>query len=89
MNSKNDIFDSIRQFFTENPKYFGLFIVAVGVLFLLAAIKNWNWFFEGRSLNLNKIEGISNFFGRRFARIVAGTGGISCIVAGIVWFLLG
>jgi hypothetical protein len=78
--------EKVAQFFKAHPEYAGILFAGIGVLFLLAAINNWQWFFEGRSWNLGKIEGLSNFFGRGFARIAAGIGGVVLIIAGVVWF---
>ena len=80
--------EAIKEFFAKNPHYFGIIFCAAGVLMLMASVKNWDWFFRGPSWNLEKIEGINNFWGRTVARIVAGIGGIVVIIAGIVWFLI-
>jgi hypothetical protein len=88
MNKETDVFERLRQFFTNNPQYFGIVLVIFGVFMLLAAIKNWEWVFKGHSFNTKKLEGISNMWGRGVARIVAGVGGISCIIFGIVWFMI-
>jgi flagellar biosynthesis protein FlhB len=85
---KEDVFDRIGEFFTKTPKYFGVFIIVVGIFMLAASIFNWNWVFSGHSFNLKKIEGITNMFGRGFARILFGLGGLLCIVLGIIWILV-
>jgi uncharacterized membrane protein YidH (DUF202 family) len=87
--------EQIKQFFedlfTENPHYFGFFIVFVGVLVLLAAIFDWNWLFgnvSGVTYNLKKIDGWVNWFGRRNARIISGVFAVLLILGGLFWFLL-
>jgi len=86
--AKPDIFERIGNNFKENPKNFGWFVFGVGVFILASSIFNWNWIFKGHSYNLQKIEGISNMFGRGFARIYFGIGGIVCIVLGLVLILI-
>jgi len=78
--------EEITEFFAKNPQYFGIIFFCFGILMLVSAIKNWEWLFAGSSYNLNKIEGINNFFGRGIARIVAGIGGVMVIIASIVWY---
>ncbi|MDR2966687.1 MAG: immunity 17 family protein [Methanobacteriaceae archaeon] len=80
--------EEITNFFTEQPQYFGIIFVCFGIFMLFAGIKNWEWLFEGPSYNLNKIEGIDNFFGRSVARIVAIIGGVMVIIAGITWYYI-
>ena len=80
--------EKIKEFFSKYPQLFGIVFCFSGILMLLGAIKNWEWLLGGTSWNLQKIEGISNFFGRTAARIVAGVFGIIVIIAGIVWFLI-
>ena len=80
--------ENVKNIFAKNPRLFGIIFILFGVLLLLAAIKNWEWILGGPSWNLQKLEGISNFFGRTFARIVAGIFGVSAIIAGIVWFVV-
>ncbi|MDR1315862.1 MAG: immunity 17 family protein [Spirochaetales bacterium] len=82
-NREPDIFEQIRNIFTENPKYFAVFVVLLGIFMLLAAIFNWAWIFQGHSYNARKIEGIANIFGRGAARFLFGAGGIACIILGI------
>jgi hypothetical protein len=83
-----DILQKLEKFFRENPKFIGIFVILVGVFILMASIFNWNWIFSGHSWNLKKIEGISNFFGRGFARIWFGIGGIGIIILGIILVIL-
>ena len=80
--------EKIKDFFSEYPQLFGIVFCFFGILLLLAAIKNWEWLLGGPSWNLEKLEGISNFYGRTVARIVSGVFGVSAIVAGIVWFVI-
>ena len=88
-NSKKiNMFERIKDFFSKHPQLFGIIFCLSGILMLVAAIKNWEWLLGGSSWNLQKIEGISNFFGRTIARIVAGVFGGIVIIAGIVWFII-
>ena len=62
--------EKIQQLVAENPTlYLGWFALGVEIFTLAASIFNWNWIFKGNSYNLQKIEGISNMFGRNIARI--------------------
>jgi uncharacterized membrane protein YidH (DUF202 family) len=85
---KEDVFDRIGKILKENPKYFGIFLIVVGVFMLAASICNWNWVFHSHSFNLNKIQGISNMFGRGFARFLFGIGGLVITVLGIGWIII-
>ncbi len=84
--------EKIQQFFTENPRYFGVFFTAMGVAFLLAAIYDADWLFKkdvsGSTYSLEKIDGWINVFGRKTARVVVGIMGVTTIIAGIVWFAI-
>jgi hypothetical protein len=83
-----DIFEKIGALLSKDPHNFGWFVLGVGVFILVASIFNWNWIFEGRSVNLQKIEGIANIFGRNAARVYFGLVGIACIVAGIIVLII-
>ena len=78
--------EGIKGFFSKYPQLFGIIFCLFGVLLILAGIKNWEWILGGPSWNLQKLEGISNFFGRTAARIVAVVFGVIAIFSGIVWF---
>ena len=81
--------DKLKDFITANPQYFGIFFSFVGILFLIAAIKNSNWLFgdvNRLSYNTKTIDGWVNFFGRKTARILVGVTSVLSILAGIVWF---
>ena len=81
--------EKLRLLIAENPMYYlGWFSLCVGIFVLVASVFNWDWIFKGHSYNLQKIEGISNMFGRGVARIYFGTGGIACIVLGIILILI-
>jgi hypothetical protein len=80
------VFEKIEKYFKENPRYIGFFIIAMGIFMILTAIKNWEWVFGGIGMNLKKIQGIGNFFGRGIARVVAGIFGTFCVIFGIFWF---
>ena len=80
--------EKIKEVLSKYPQLFGIVFCFFGILMLVGAIKNWEWLLGGPSWNLQKIEGISNFFGRTVARIVSGIFGITAIIAGIVWFVV-
>jgi hypothetical protein len=64
----------------------------VGVVLLIAAIKDANWLFgdvSGVTYSLKKIDGWVNLFGRKTARIIAGVFDVIMILAGLLVFLLG
>jgi hypothetical protein len=84
-----DIFEHIGKSFKENPKYFSFFIILVGIFMLLSSILNWDWVFKGHAFNRQKIQGTANFWGRGFARIKFGGGGLLCIIWGIIWLIVG
>ena len=84
----SDPFAAAGAWFKAHPRGFGLFVLLVGVLLLAAAIFNWDWIFRGPSFNLQKIEGIANFFGRGFARIWLGFSALGCIIAGLLVIIL-
>ena len=81
--------DKLQLLISENPMYYlGLFSLFVGIFIVAASVFNWDWIFKGHSYNLQKIEGISNMFGRGVARIYFGIGGITCIVLGIIFIYI-
>ena len=81
--------EKLRQLVAENPPlYLGWFTLGVGIFILTASVFNWDWIFKGHSYNLQKIEGISNMFGRGIARIYFGIGGIVCIILGIILLVI-
>ena len=84
--------DKLKIFLSLNPHYIGLFIALVGVVLLIAAIKDANWLFgdvSGVTYSLKKIDGWVNLFGRKTARIIAGVFDVIMILAGLLVFLLG
>jgi hypothetical protein len=83
-----DIFDQIGAFLKANPTYFGVFIIAVGIFMAASSGFNWNWVFKGHSYNRNKIAGVANLRGRRYARIKFGLGGALCIIIGIIFIII-
>jgi hypothetical protein len=85
MNREPDIFERIGKLFTEQPKYFAVFVIAAGAFMAAAAVGNWDWIFRGHSFNPEKIEGMANIWGRGFARLKLGGGGLLCIIIGIVY----
>ncbi len=64
------------------PKYFvqGLFIVA-GIVSILAALFNWNWFFSAQNAQF-----IVRNIGRKWARVFYGTLGIILIAAAVFFY---
>ena len=84
--------ERIKQFFTDNPRFFGLFIVFVGVGGLVCAIIDVDWLYgdvNRTTYNLTKIDGWVNFFGRKTARILSGILSVVVILSGLLWFWLG
>ena len=88
MKREPDIFDRIGTLFKEQPKYFAVFVILIGAFMAAAAVFNWDWIFRGHSFNTKKIEGTANMWGRGFARLKFGAGGIVCVIAGIVCLLV-
>jgi hypothetical protein len=88
MNKETDIFEKISHLLTENPTYFGVFVLLIGVSIILASLFNWDWIFTGHSHNTQKIEGSANVWGRGFARLKFGVIGFLCIVTGIMCIVL-
>jgi hypothetical protein len=83
--------ENAKEFLTENPHFFGIFIALFGLVMLVSAIVDANWLFgdvNTLDYNLKKIDGWVNFFGRRNARIISGIGSALTILAGIAWFLI-
>lgn len=77
-----------QDIFSKFPKeYVGLVGVAVGLLFLLGAILNWDWVLQGDGRCFN-IAWVCNTFGRKTARILVGISGSVIILCGIVLFVL-
>lgn len=75
-----------ESIFSKFPaEYLGLAVVAVGLLFVLGAILNWDWVLEGDGRIMN-IAWISDKFGRKAARILVAINGAIIILAGIVLF---
>ncbi|MDR2042362.1 MAG: immunity 17 family protein [Tannerella sp.] len=87
VNREPDIYERIGKLL-EKPEHFAVFVILLGVFMLAASIWNWDWIFSGRSYNMQKIEGVANVLGRGFARLIFGMGGVSCMVAGIIYLIL-
>lgn len=84
----NKITSFIQLYIIDNKAWGGLFFILIGILFLIGAIKDWNWIFGNVSpttYNLRKLDGIINMFGRKTGRVFAGIGGVLIIICGIVW----
>jgi len=86
--SGSDPFEKVRGFLSENPLYFCILLILIGVFFLAAAIGNWGWVFRGRGYNTNKIDGVSNIYGRGAARVLFGFFGVLIILGGVVWLIM-
>ena len=81
----------IKDFFTERPEYFGILMAVMGVIFLIAAIKDAHWLFgdvNKATYNLKKLDGWVNMFGRKTARIISGIMSVMLIIAGGAWFVI-
>lgn len=82
--------EQIKTYFKEHPAYFGLVIIALGIVLLISAIKGSKWLFEkdvsGSTYSLDKIDGWINMFGKKTARVVTGITSVILILAGVVWF---
>jgi TRAP-type C4-dicarboxylate transport system permease small subunit len=82
--------NSIQQFLHENPVAFGICIILLGLFLFLGAVFDWNWIFGNPSkvnFNMGKIDGLTNLFGRKTARVVFGVACISMIICGalVIW----
>ena len=85
--------ENIQQFLSDNPVIYGFFLFLLGLLFLLGAIFDWNWIYGNVSpvnYNLEKIDGIVNFFGRKTARVVSGVFFVLMMLGGVlvIWLNL-
>ena len=70
------------------PKeYAPLIVVACGLLFLIGAIRDWDWVLEGDGRIFN-MAWVSNTFGRRVARILVGISGAVIMILGVLYFWL-
>ena len=70
------------------PKeYAPLIVAAIGLLFLIGAIRDWDWVLEGDGRIMN-IAWVSNTFGRRTARILVGISGAMIMILGVIYFWL-
>ena len=81
--------EKIKDFIKENPHYFAIFFLFMGIGGLICAIIDANWLFGNinrLSYNFKTIDGLVNFFGRKTARIVFGGFSIAVIIGGIFWF---
>jgi hypothetical protein len=88
MNREPDFFERIGELFKREPKFFAVFVILAGIFMLAAAVFNWDWIFQGHGYNTKKIEGTANMWGRGFARLKFGGGGLVCVIAGIVLLLV-
>lgn len=84
--------EKAQRFLSDNPIAGGVFIMVVGIFLLFASIFNWQIIYGDIShsnYDLNKIDGWTNIFGRKTARIVGGVIGVVIIAAGVLWMWLG
>ena len=87
----NILSELVQVHLIDNKAWGGLFMIGCGLLFLMAAIRDWNWVFGNVSkttYSLAKLDGIINKFGRKTGRVFAGIGGVVVILCGIGWTYL-
>ena len=83
--------EKIQVCVNAHPELFGILFLIIGVVILVSALLDANWLFgdvSGSTYDLRKIDGWVNMFGRKTARVVAGIGGITVCIAGVVWFVI-
>ena len=85
--------DKVQQFLKDNPVVYGIFLILLGLFFLIGTIFDWGWIFGNISpvsYNLGKIDGMVNIFGRKTARIVFGVFSVLVILGGVlvIWLNL-
>ncbi len=83
--------DKFTEWLKSNPEYIGLIFVVVGIVHLVATLRDANWLFGDVSTNTRskyKIDGMVNRYGRKRARWIVGFNSVSVIAAGIVWFII-
>jgi uncharacterized protein YjeT (DUF2065 family) len=80
----------IQTYFQKNPRLFGIVLVVIGIIVLLAAIKNAKWLFETNrsTYALNKMDGWINIFGAKAGKIAAYIVSVLLILSGIIYFVL-
>lgn len=77
---------TLNSFLNINSQYGGIFLIIFGVLILLLAISNAEWFFgENKTFNIEKIQGWVNLFGRNTTRFIMGLMAVFLIAFGIFW----
>ncbi|SBW05990.1 immunity 17 family protein [uncultured Dysgonomonas sp.] len=85
MNRSDNIFSSIGDIFSNNPAFYGIFIVVLGIIFLLTAIYDAKWIFGNTtSFNIQKVQGWVNLFGRKTTRIAVGIMSLVLILTGLL-----
>ncbi len=83
--------DWFQIYLIDTKAWGAIFFIGVGIMFIIGAIKDWNWLFGDVSpvtYNLSKLDGIINLFGRKTGRIISGIGGFILILIGIGWGIL-
>lgn len=82
--------EKAKNYFSEHPGYAGFIMIGIGAVLLYAAIRGSKWLFEksvnGSVMNLDKIDGWINVFGKKTARVVAGLLAVILISIGVFWF---
>jgi hypothetical protein len=84
--------EKIQQYLSENPALWGILVIVLGALLMLASIFDWDWLFgqtNPYTYNARKIDGLINLFGRKTARIVFGAISFLIIMAGFIWIWFG
>ncbi|WP_156032811.1 immunity 17 family protein [Prevotella sp. 10(H)] len=88
----DDLGNKIQNYCSQNPIMFPLFLMAIGIFFLLACIFDWKIVFgdvNRNTYNLRKIDGIINMFGRKTARVVSGVVAVFIILlSGFIIFMM-
>ncbi|MDU1892324.1 MAG: Imm17 family immunity protein [Dysgonomonas sp.] len=81
--------DNVKAYFEKNPAYFGIVIIALGIVLFISAIKGAKWLFDnevsGSTYSLGKIDGWINMFGKKTARVIVAILSVVLVVAGVVW----
>ena len=77
-----------NEYFKASPGLFGYVIIGLGVMFIIGAIRDWNWLLEGGDGKVFNITWFIATFGRKAARVMYGITGGVCILIGIAWIII-
>lgn len=81
-----DIFDKVGTVLKNYPAVFGIFIILIGVVLFICALKDVQWIFGNTlSFNVRKVKGWVNLFGRGPARFIVGLMSLILVFIGIFW----